>query len=336
MIRDLYLRLLLIPLLGILLPWVSGMVVYSRQSATALPFVFLYFILTSLFIWIGCRRIHLLLRLHYPPQQGLVRRVLTISMIGAVYGILIAGLSAIGWMQFSGSIVSQAQLIRFIGYSAITVILFTLIYEVLYLAREKEQDNRIVRQLGRERSEARIHALQNELDPHFLFNALNTLNHLIPINPEQAYLFNNKLAQVYKYFLINKDKELIPLEKELDFIDDYFYLLQLRYDKKLQLDIQLSSSSPADIKIPPCSLQILLENAIKHNAFSEEEPLQICITLNGQYIKVMNTMRPKPYIRESTRIGLNNLNSRYKLLLDKEIVIHPGKDSFTVKLPVIR
>jgi LytS/YehU family sensor histidine kinase len=195
------------------------------------------------------------------------------------------------------------------------VIIFTLVYEILFLVKEKEQDIKTVDLLDRERSQARLHALQNEMDPHFLFNALNTLNQLIQNNPKQAHLYNNKLAQVYKYFLLNKNKELIPLDSELGFIDDYFFLLRLRSDKKLQLE---------------------LHNAIKHNAFSDEDPLRITMTVTGQFIKVAKKMKPKPYIIDSTQIGLNNLSSRYKLLFNKDIIINPGKENFTVNLPVIR
>jgi LytS/YehU family sensor histidine kinase len=174
------------------------------------------------------------------------------------------------------------------------------------------------------------------MDPHFLFNSLNTLNHLILNSPNQAHLYNNKLAQVYKYFLLNKNKRLISLDDELTFINDYFYLLQLRYENKLQMEIDLNPSTTSNIKIPPCSLQILLENAIKHNSFSEDEPLIVVISISGQYIKVVNKMKPKPYLADSTQIGLNNLNSRYKLLFNKDIIINPGKENFSVDLPIIR
>ncbi len=336
MIRDLYLRILFIPLLGVLLPWTSGIVHYERYHLPFILLIIFYFTVSSFIIWTGCYWIHTKIRTSPTYNPGPARRVIIATFMCTLYGICIGSIAGFGWIQFAREPVTQFQLLRFILYCAIAVVLFNLVYEILFLVKEKEQDTKKVNQLGKERSAAKLHALQNELDPHFLFNSLNTLNHLILKNPEQAHLFNNKLAQVYKYFLINKDKELIPLEKELGFIDDYFYLLQLRYDQKLKLEVHLQQTSPSEVKIPPCSLQILLENAIKHNSFSDEEPLQIIISLNGQYIKVMNRMRPKPYMIDSTRIGLNNLNARYKLLFDKEIIIHPGKENFTVKLPVIR
>jgi LytS/YehU family sensor histidine kinase len=245
-------------------------------------------------------------------------------------------MSVLGWMRLAGEAYDWAGFIRFILTCIMIIVTFTLLYEILYLNKEKEEDIKTVDLLDRERSQAELHALQNEMDPHFLFNSLNTLNHLIVNNPAQAQVYNNRLAQVYKYFLINKNKDLIPLEKELAFLDDYFFLLQLRHDNKLQLEIDIQQVSPQSVKIPPCSLQILLENAIKHNAFSEEEPLRILVTVNPQFIRVENKMKPKPYIIDSTQVGLNNLSSRYKLLLNKDIMINPGKENFTVNLPVIR
>jgi two-component system, LytTR family, sensor kinase len=336
MLRDTYLKLLCIPLLGIFLPLVSGIITYELYSVPVLILSNLFFILTSFVIWRGCNLIHVTVRPMYSPLRRLTRRILSICFTCALYGSCIGCLSVLGWLQLSNETFDWSNVVRFVIICTVTVIIFTLVYEILFLAKEKEQDIRTVDLLDKERSQAELHALQSEMDPHFLFNALNTLNHLILNNPGQAHLYNNKLAQVYKYFLLNKNKELISLENELAFIDDYFYLLQLRYDQKLQLAVDLQNGLLSEIKIPPCSLQILLENAIKHNSFSDEDPLRIFITVNGQFIKVMNKMKPKPFIIDSTQIGLNNLSSRYKLLFNKDIIINPGKENFTVNLPIIR
>jgi two-component system LytT family sensor kinase len=158
---------------------------------------------------------------------------------------------------------------------------------------------------------------------------------LIMNNPMQAHLFNSNLSLVYKYFLINKNKELIPLNEELEFLDNYFFLLQIRYDNKLRLQVD-SGLKTSGLMIPPCALQLLLENAIKHNAFSDTNPLNINIVANGQYVKVSNTLRPKPYAANSTHTGLKNLSSRFRLISKKDIVIESGAGLFTVKLPIIK
>jgi len=222
------------------------------------------------------------------------------------------------------------------SFCSLAIILFTLVYEILFLNKERELDTKIVYQIDRERSQAELEALRKELDPHFIFNSLNTLNHLIVNDPQQAYMFNNKLAQVYKYFLINKNNELISIYDELEFIDSYFFLLQIRHDNKLNLSTELNGGDERVTMIPPFALQILVENAIKHNEFSEVKPLNIKITLNNEYLKVCNNVKPKPYLVHSTGIGLKNLSSRYKILCNKDIVVENTNEYFSVKLPLIK
>jgi LytS/YehU family sensor histidine kinase len=208
-------------------------------------------------------------------------------------------------------------------------------YEVLFLSKERELDIKIVDQLHKERVYAELNSLKNELDPHFVFNALTTLSHLISVDMEKAQLFTQKLAQVYKYLLINKDREIISLNEEIKFIDDYFFLLNIRYDNKLRISFSLGNYADK-IMIVPCALQLLVENAIKHNRFTEKEPLFINVSLNGEYLKVENSTRSKQYSPESTRIGLINLSNRYRFTYNKDIVISREGEKFIVKLPLIK
>ncbi|HUM66378.1 MAG TPA: histidine kinase, partial [Chitinophagaceae bacterium] len=252
----------------------------------------------------------------------------------ALYGACTGGLSALVWLKITREPFNWPGVYTFILACVAAVIIFTLVYEILFLSKEREIDNRIVDQLDKELTQAELQVLTNEMDPHFLFNSLTTLNYLILNEPKQAHLFNNRLAQVYKYFLINKNKELIPLQDELEFIESYFYLLQIRHDNKLHLDTHLDEKL-AKVMIPPCSLQILVENAIKHNEFSDSNPLHIKVSLNDHYLQVSNNTKPKLYAVNSTGIGLKNLSSRYKLLFRKDITISTTRENFTVKLPLI-
>ena len=272
MIKDARLRLIFIPVLGIALPLVSGIITYELYSIPELVLANLFFILTSLTIWVGCNWLHGRIRRLYAPLSNPFSKIFTVCAVDAIYGSCIGCLSASIWMEFSRNAFTWAGLWRFNLLCILAVIVFTLIYEILFLSKERELDTKIVTQLDRERSQAELQALTNELDPHFIFNSLNTLNHLIVNNPSQAYHFNNKLAQVYKYFLINRVRELISLKDEMEFIDNYFFLLQIRHDNKLQLHSELCEEHNR-IMIPPCALQILLENAIKHNEFTEANPL---------------------------------------------------------------
>ncbi len=335
MIKDAHLRIIFIPLLGVGLPLIAGIISYELYSVPELILANLFFILTSLSIWSGCNWIHTKLRRLYAPLANPFSKIATVSFVSALYGACIGCLSAFIWIEFSREVFYWSNLWRFIILCILAVIVFTLVYEILFLSKERELDTRIVRQLDLERSQAELQALTNELDPHFIFNSLNTLNHLIINNPSQAHLFNNKLAQVYKYFLINRVRELISLKDELEFIDNYFFLLQIRHDNKLQLQSELSNDY-GTIMIPPCALQILLENAIKHNEFTDTNPLHIKIAMNGQYLKVSNNVKPKPYAVNSTGIGLRNLSSRYRIICQKDIIIENTRESYVVKLPLIK
>jgi two-component system, LytTR family, sensor kinase len=336
MLRDYYLKAIFIPLLGILFSGISGLITYRLYSIPAIIGSELYFIFTSFLIWRGCNWIHGKLRSTYKVGQSPFSKIAALFIFEGLYGASVGGIMPMAWMSFSRETFSWQPVYKFILLSTFAVVIFTLIYEILFLSKERELDNKIVGQLDHELSQAELLALRNEMDPHFIFNSLNTLNHLILNNPAQAHLYNNKLAQVYKYFLINKNRELISLKNELEFTEDYFFLLQLRHDNKLQLHTQLNHEPGGTIMIPPLSLQILIENAIKHNEFSSENPLQISIVMNEVHVKVINSIRPIPYTGNSTQIGLKNLSSRYKLLCNKDIIIEKDKEKFTVKLPYIR
>ena len=336
MIRDRYLRIFFIPLLGIMIPVVSGIITYSFYSPAEIIGANAFFILTSFCIWRGSNWIHLKLRNLFRFGGNPFPKIASLCGICLLYGGSLGSISTMLWYYVSRNQFSWYGLLRFNILCAFAIILFTLVYEILFLNKERELDSKIVKQLDRERSHAELEALRNELDPHFIFNSLNTLNHLILNNPQQAYSFNNKLAQVYKYFLVNKHNELISLSEELDFIGSYFFLLQIRHDDKLHLQTDMNGQEGRVIMIPPLALQILVENAIKHNEFNHDNPLEIKIMMNNEFLKVSNNMKPKPYLVNSTGIGLKNLSSRYKLLCNKDIIIESTEKTFTVKLPLIK
>lgn len=335
MIRDSFFRLIFIPLLGLSIPLFSGIISYSKYTVWQNVLASLYFIFLSFCIWVGCNWIHSLLRKLYKAINKPFTKIGLVCVFSAIYGGSIAGVFSLGWFSISRETFDWRPIYKLMAFSTVAVIVFTLIYEIIFLSKEREQSLKIVNKLDQERLHAELEALKNELDPHFIFNALNTLNHLIMNNPLQAHEYNNKLAQVYKYFLINKSRQLISLKEELEFIDNYYFLLQLRYDENLQLSKKLEGADENVIKIPPCALQLLLENAIKHNELSSSKPLQVRIEANGRYLKVSNNTKPKPYMVNSTGIGLKNLSSRYLLISKKDIVIENNNQTFTVKLPYI-
>ncbi len=182
--------------------------------------------------------------------------------------------------------------------------------------------------------EAQLSALKMQINPHFLFNNFSTLSELIESEPETAGIFLSHLSKVYRHIVRNLNVNLIDIRDELKFIDSYVYLMKLRHGDGLiiEIDSQLRNSNG---KIPPASLQLLVENAIKHNAFSAERPLMINIMRDGESIVVRNLKQPLVSVAESTGIGQANITGRYSLLSEKEVMIENTEHFYSVSLPLL-
>ncbi len=181
--------------------------------------------------------------------------------------------------------------------------------------------------------QSELKALQNQLDPHFLFNSLNSLNYIIKNLPEQATSFVSKLSGIYRYILMSKNREMVLVNEELDFLSDYNDLIKVRYGTNFEVIIDLAPKIK-QVAIPILSLQMLIENAIKHNEVSKEFPLLITIYNDSNNIIVKNKIQQKMSPVHSLKEGLLNLSKRYSLLKGKKIEIINSDDYFEVKLPV--
>ena len=181
---------------------------------------------------------------------------------------------------------------------------------------------------------AKFESLKNQLDPHFLFNSLNVLTSLIGENPQQAERFTTKLSKVYRYVLEQRNKDLVPIEEELKFAKTYMELLGMRFEEAVQFNIP-DNISNNELKIVPLSLQLLLENAVKHNVVSTSKPLTINIYEEGSYLIITNNVNPKEAIGKSTKIGLQNIADRYGLITEKGVKIENNNKTFKVSLPLL-
>jgi len=176
--------------------------------------------------------------------------------------------------------------------------------------------------------------LKNQVNPHFLFNSLNTLTSLVHIDPDLSVKFIKQLSEVYRYVLDSQNKEVVDLATEIKFVHSYVFLQQIRFGENLRVTINVPANST--IQIAPLSLQMLLENAIKHNIIVEDEPLLIHIYLEGhQYIVVKNNLQVKNMGVESSGLGLKNIKARYEYLTNKPMHIEQTEAKFIVKLPVL-
>ncbi len=179
-------------------------------------------------------------------------------------------------------------------------------------------------------------SLKNQVNPHFLFNSFNTLSSLIEKDKKLATKFLKKLSDVYRYVLDQRDNEIVDLSTELNFVKSYVYLQQIRYNDNLRVNISLSSDT-LKYKVVPLSIQMLVENAIKHNIASKEQPLSIDIyDENSDFIIVKNNLQVKNVIKDSNGLGLNNIKSRYEFLSDKKFEVIKSADEFIAKVPIIK
>ncbi len=186
--------------------------------------------------------------------------------------------------------------------------------------------------LQKENIIAKYESLKSQVSPHFLFNSFNALTNLVYEDQDKAAKFIKQLSEVYRYVLDTRDKEAVPLDEEVKFLTAYLFLQQIRFGNKLKLDIQLDGTRSL---VAPLVLQMLVENAIKHNIISEENPLKIYLRVEDGFIVVENNLQKKSVmLEESAGVGLDNIVRRYAFLSDKAVEITTG-ERFTVKLPVI-
>lgn len=185
--------------------------------------------------------------------------------------------------------------------------------------------------LKNETLKTKFESLRNQVNPHFLFNSLNVLSGLVYEDQSKAVEFIRKLSEVYRYVLDKRDDELVSLDDELKFLKNYAYLQQIRFGDNLQVDIRRSG----DGMVPPVAMQLLLENAIKHNIVSEAKPLTVKVDIANGQIKIANNIQEK-LSKDSTGIGLSNLRERYKFLSDQTIQINNDGHTFEVILPLLK
>jgi len=222
-------------------------------------------------------------------------------------------------------------------FSLLVAFVVTLAYHVVGFYKNLQDAKLKEKSFESESNSAKFDALKNQLDPHFLFNSLNVLSALIDEDTEKAQDFTIGLSKVYRYVLDQKNKDLVSLNDEIKFARTYLNLLKMRFEDSINVDID-ESTYKIKAKVIPLSLQLLLENAIKHNQISEKNPLLIRIYISSDLLVIENNYQPKIASSAQKRngIGLDNIKLRYKLFTDKTCLIEQTEDTFSVKLPLLQ
>lgn len=271
----------------------------------------------------------------------LLNRVLqwkTKFMLRFLTGFVVNSSLAVALILFVGILYFEAnaeEVWKLCILFTISVLVYEIFYGWFYSYRYYAVTQ--VDQLRSERwqLELQFESLKSQISPHYLFNCLNTISSLLYKDSHMAEEFIRRMADTFRYVLSNQKQKLVSLREEVEFVKAYYYLLQVRYEHHLKMEVNLPKNL-LDSRIPPMTLQMLVENAVKHNLISKDQPLLVYISAqDNTYINVTNTKTSAAQPGTSFRVGLDNIRNRYKFFTTEKVVVKE-EDKFLVQLPVIK
>mgnify|MGYP003464659278 FL=1 len=218
--------------------------------------------------------------------------------------------------------------------SVVITFVVTLAIHAIYFYKAYQENKVKEQKIIAGTASAQFESLKNQIDPHFLFNSLNVLSSLIEENPESAQKFTTSLSKVYRYVLEQKDKELVSVAEELQFAKTYMNLLKMRFENSITFDIPEGFDNE-EAKVVPLSLQLLLENCIKHNVVSEAKPLHIKISIENGQLVISNNLQKKEVLQDRKGVGLQNIVNRYGILTKRKVLVEENEKEFKVLLPIL-
>lgn len=324
-------------LIGIPLVSVVFMFLYKDRPFDSLSVVIEEFLISFAFtfvLWEGNRAIVMNMRRWYPHNEQTARRLMLQLPIAVAFTV---GSSLLIYYLFElfGVIICDSVNEKMMStvVNLIPTLFVLSIYESAYFFEEWKRNFQRSETLAKENIRSQFEALKSQLDPHFLFNSLNTLAALIDDENEPAQTYLEQLSDVYRYVLVSQQQETVPLHEELAFVDSYVYLNKTRFRDNLIVRNELPQEA-MHRPVPPLSIQILVENAIKHNVVSRDKPLTLRLSMDAQgYITVENNVQKKNVLEKSTKIGLQNMINRYALLTSEKVEVLHTADVFSVRIP---
>ena len=332
MVNDRILKLIFIPLLGLLIPFATSFFIPFLPGLPTQILSFIYFLLVASLTWVGSVYIMLQVR-QMTPGGAVLKKIGRVFLSTGLYSFTVIGLFNLLWQYIYLEKIYLLALVASTGLGMALVWIFSLLYEIIFLNNERMIDEKVVLELDRELLDAEVNLLKNELDPHFVYNTLMPLYYLVKTDRSTAEQFACKLIQVYQYFLQNRSNDFITLGEEVKFIENYIFLLKIRYKNNIHISYSHLDTAQWQMVLP-FSLQLLVENAIKHNYFDQERPLSIRIAAEKGYLVVSNSRYQQEEQGFSSSIGLKNLRSRYRILCNQHIHVLDSADQFVVKLPL--
>lgn len=335
-LNDNVIRLIGIPLFGIFIPNLTGLFGNLPLSDIRYWVGYVYFIVLAALIWQGNRYLLFRTRQRFTWFDKPIEKLILLFINNIFYTTPLTVAWLCLWYNFAGFSAVKWNIILVVALINVIAVLFvTHVYETVFMVREQEGAQIKNAELQRARAEAELAALKNQIDPHFIFNSLNTLTHLIKLDSHKALEFTENLAEVYRYILSQKDQTLVLLDDELEFTNKYVDLLHLRFGNALIIQKQFNAIVMRKFLVPPMSVFVAFENVVKHNEISEKEPMYINIDIQHEQLIVRNIVRERKNHVNASHIGLKNLNERFKLITNKCIIAKREEGRFVVCLPLI-
>ena len=335
-IDDTAARLIVTPLVGVAVPNLAGMIDHGAHTYAVLFASYCWFVAVSFLTWEGNLRLYLRFQDRTAWLTKPWHRVRLLVGLILLFTIPFTGTALWAWAVVTGD---PSATWRSIAMAVITVVagvtFITHVYETLFLVREWESDRQRGEHLQRLNLEAELVALRSEVNPHTLFNNLNALSHLVDERHPRASAFVAALAGSYRYLLRSGSKRLVPLPDELELLDQFLSLATIRYAGGLDVSVQVDATGAARWCIPPVVLPELLENAVKHNDFAADNPLEIEVRLEGDRLTVSHDIRPRRTTVTSTGVGLDNLAQRFRLTTGVAARWADSDGRFVVTLPLV-
>lgn len=301
----------------------------TKCSGIGLIYVSLY--------WLVFRELFIFYRKRYPDMRESKRRIaLQVIMVIVAYVVVGEVIESLvkNFIQPYFDVPQKEGPLHAIA--PLTISFFVIsIYETIFFYTKLQKSLTEKEQLERENIKSQLEGLKNQVNPHFLFNSLNTLIYMIPEDPDLAVRFVQQLSKVYRYILEIRDEKLIPLANELKFLDSYIFLLKERFGANLIVQVDVPQVY-LNHKVIPLSLQLLLENAIKHNIISSLKPLVIEVFVEKDKLIVRNNLQKKNQVMNSTKAGLQNIKNRYSFFSDKNVEVLSTSEYFIVMLPLMK
>jgi len=321
-----------------ILQGVNIVITRSLPSLLSLKWNFIFTMLYSVVLYFANALIFIQLDKHFEKNRFHLKRL----VIGFLASFFVSGL-AIFFLRMLEDVGFENKTIQefiqnempanYVVAMVITIIV-SLVIHLVYFYKSYQENKLKEQKIIAGTASAQFESLKNQIDPHFLFNSLNVLSSLIEENPENAQKFTTSLSKIYRYVLEQKDKELVSVAEELQFAKTYMNLLKMRFENSITFEIPEGFDNE-EAKVVPLSLQLLLENCIKHNVVSEAKPLHVKISIENNQLVVTNNLQKKEVLSDRKGVGLQNIVNRYAILTKRTVLVEENEQEFKIFLPIL-